>query len=113
MDDGIILSSNRQLLVKLNIELHEIIKQVDLEFNKEKSNVFSIKQGITYLGFTYRLSNSGGLIIKMESKKKKRLVKHLNRHQLRSESLISYRNYLKKRSSNYQLIYRINKLIND
>lgn len=111
MDDGVILSSDKELLIRLNSELKHVIENLKLEFNDDKNNIYPIKQGITYLGFTYRLMNTGKIITKMAKKKKKRLIRHLNHRKLDNESLVSYRNYLKKRSSNKKLIRRINEKI--
>ena len=98
MDDGVIISNNKEQLIKLNYELKIVIKELRLAFNDDKNIIFPIMQGITYLGFTYRLTESGKIMIKMSRKKKKRLIRHLNHHILNKDSLISYRNYLKKRS---------------
>ena len=113
MDDGVIISNDKTLLSNLNIELKEVIHDLKLEFNEDKNNIFPIKQGITYLGFIYRLTVNGKLIVKMARKKKKRLIRHLNHHHLDRDSLVSYRNYLKKRSNNYKIIYSINKKLKE
>ena len=52
MDDGVIISNDKQLLARLNSELKNVIKNLKLEFNSEKNNIQHIKQGITYLGFS-------------------------------------------------------------
>lgn len=111
MDDGVILSNDKALLTRLNSELKEVIRKLALSFNDDKNNIYPIKQGITYLGFTYRLTSTGKVVVKMSRKKKKRLIRHLNHHKLYKDSLVSYRNYLKKRSSNYRLIHKLSKTI--
>lgn len=111
MDDGVIISNDKNLLMELNEELKKAVHNLKLEFNVDKNCIFPIKQGITYLGFTYHLMNTGKIIIKIAKKKKKRLIRHLNHHSLNKESLISYRNYLKKRSNNYKIIDNLNKAI--
>ena len=111
MDDGVIFSHDKNLLIRLNNELKEHIKILKLEFNEDKNVIFPIKQGITYLGFTYHLTNTGKIIVKMAKNKKKRLIRHLNHHSLKKESLVSYRNYLRNRSMNNKMINNLSKAI--
>lgn len=111
MDDGVIISNDKNLLIRLNEELRRVIKKLLLEFNTEKNSVYHIKQSVTYLGFTYRLTKTGKIITKLAKTKKKRLIRHINHHNLDNESLSSYLNYLKNRSSNKKLIRTIEKKI--
>lgn len=69
MDDGVILSADRAILVRLNEELKNVLSSLKLQFNPDKNCIQSIKQGITYLGFTYQLTQSGKIIAKMAKKK--------------------------------------------
>jgi RNA-directed DNA polymerase len=110
MDDGIIISDDLELLKKLNVTLKEELEEVKLTMNEKKNHISSIKQGVTYLGFTYHLNENGKLIVKMASKKKKRLIRYLNKYDLKEESLKTYYNYLKKNSTNnYSMMKRIYK----
>ena len=110
MDDGIIISNDLELLKKLNVTLKEELEEVKLTMNEKKNHISSIKQGVTYLGFTYHLNDNGKLIVKMANKKKKRLIRYLNRYDLKEESLNTYYNYLKKNSTNnYSMMKRIYK----
>ncbi len=111
MDDGIVLSSDKESLMNLKRDLGKELSQLKLTFNEKKCAIYPIKQGISYLGFTYRLSINGKIICKMEKKKKRRLIHHLNKHELKPDSLLSYRNYLKKKSNNFALIRNIEKLM--
>ena len=108
MDDGIIISDDLELLKRINVALIEELNSVNLTMNEKKNHINSIKQGVTYLGFTYRLNENGKLSVKMACIKKRRLIRYLNRYQLKKESLSSYYHYLLKRStSNGRLILRI------
>ena len=110
MDDGIIISNDLELLKKLNVTLKEELEEVKLTMNEKKNHISSIKQGVTYLGFTYHLNDNGKLIVKMANKKKKRLIRYLNSYDLKEESLNTYYNYLKKNSTNnYSMMKRIYK----
>ncbi len=113
MDDGIVIHHDKGLLVKLKESLSRELESLRLEFNPAKTSIYPIKQGITYLGFTYRFTPTGGLIAKMAKKKKRRLLRHLSRHEVGKESLISYRNYLRMRSNNNRLVNAINKKLLD
>ncbi len=108
MDDGVIIHHDKNLLIRLKEELAKELGKLKLEFNPIKTSIYPIKQGITYLGFTYRFTPSGGLIAKMAKKKKKRLLRHLKKHEVGKESLISYRNYLRMRSNNNRLVNSLN-----
>ncbi len=110
MDDGIILSSDKEALLKLKESLENELEGLKLSFNPKKCAIYPIKQGVSFLGFTYRLSKSGALISKMERKKKRRLVHYLKGYSLKKESLLCYLNYLKKRSSEHLLMGKIRKL---
>ena len=111
MDDGVVFSSDKEKLIKLKEDLKKEIRDLKLEFNDSKCAIYQIKQGVTYLGFTYRFGENGKIISKVSKKKKRRLIRHLEKHALGKESLICYRNYLRMRSSNGSLINKINRLI--
>lgn len=113
MDDGVVIHHDKGLLIKLKEDLSKELENLKLEFNPTKTSIYPIKQGITYLGFTYRFTPAGGLIAKMAKKKKRRLLRHLSRHEVSRESLISYRNYLRMRSNNNRLVNALNKKLLD
>lgn len=111
MDDGVIFSSDKETLIKLKEDLEKEIMDLKLEFNDSKCAIYPIKQGVTYLGFTYRFGENGKIISKISKKKKRRLMRHIDSHTLEKESPICYRNYLRMRSSNGSLINKINRRI--
>ena len=117
MDDGVIISNDKNKLMKLLNALKEEIKDIKLQFNLDKTFIYSIKQGVTYLGFRYKFTSTGRLIVTMARKKKKRLIRHLNRHEYDIDTLMCYHNYLLLRSNNRTLIknlrYRVYQYIKD
>lgn len=113
MDDGIVLSGSKEALQGLLEELKGELALLKLSFNMKKTGVFPVKQGVTYLGFTYHLRKSGKPFIKMAYKKRRRLNHYLSKASLSYETLLSYRNYLKMRSSEYGLIAKIERLMEE
>ena len=111
MDDGIILSGNKESLQELLLVLKEELASLKLSFNLKKTGVFSVRQGVTYLGFTYHLRKNGKPFIKIAYKKRRRLNRYLSKASLSYETLLSYRNYLKIRSHEYGLIAKIETLM--
>lgn len=99
MDDGIILSDDLEKLKRLNGVLHGELSDVRLEMNVKKNHICSIREGLTYLGFTYHLGDTGKLHSRMAGKKRKRLIRYLNGYEVSYVSLDSYYGYLRKRST--------------
>jgi len=93
MDDVIILGDcKEQCIVWLDF-LKETLKGLELAVNP-KSGVFSVKRGIDFLGFRYRLSPSGGIVVTVSKRVRKRIKKANSR-----ESIVSYVGYLKNSNS--------------
>ncbi len=114
MDDGIIISDDLEKLRRLNDELKKELSMVHLGMNGKKNEIHSISQGVTYLGFRYRLGENGKLIIKMAGTKKKRLIRYLNHYDLSLTSLVTYHNYLEMHSNgNGMLVHRIEKMMEE
>ncbi len=113
MDDGIVLSGSRESLQGLLEALKGELVPLKLAFNMKKTGVFPIRQGVTYLGFTYHLKRNGKPFVKMACKKRRRLNRYLSKASLPYEALLSYRNYLKMRSNEYGLIAKIERLMNE
>lgn len=111
--DGIVLSGHRESLQELLEALKAELSSLKLSFNMKKTGVFPVKQGVTYLGFTYHLMKNDKLIAKMASKKKRRLNHYLSKAKPPYETLLSYRNYLRLRSNEYGLIAKIEHIMDE
>lgn len=112
MDDGVILSNDQDKLKNLLNDLKLELNKLNITFNETKTMIFPIKQGITYLGFRYRISSYNKILVSMAKKKKKRLIHYIHRYELKCESLFSYRNYIRLRTNcNNNLIKYIDKEI--
>jgi hypothetical protein len=78
MDDLIIIHEDKAFLQSLlreieifcNVELH-------LELNQKKTQIVTLKQGFTYLGWKFSLSDSGKVIQRLTNQNKKRLKQKL------------------------------------
>lgn len=110
MDDGIAFSQDKALLKNALKAIELEAMSLKLSFNEGKTAIFPIRQGFAYLGFSYRLTESGRILSFMESKKRRRLLRHLHSLHFDSSVLLSYENYLKKRSSHHLLLLTIRKM---
>lgn len=94
MDDMVILHDNKEYL-KECLEMIKIkLKDLGLQLNIKKTQIFPVKQGVNFLGFKFKLSEKGKVIITLlkskqnrEKRKLKRLVKRckngkISRHQV-------------------------------
>ena len=111
MDDGIILCKDKGTLVELLEAMKEELALLKLSFNMAKTCIFPVRQGVTYLGFTYHLKKKGKMWAKMSKKKRRRLNHYLKVASLSRETLLSYRNYLKMRSNEYGLLAKIEEMM--
>ena len=110
MDDGIAFSSEKDLLKEALKAIEVEAASLKLSFNPGKTAIFPVKQGFSYLGFSYRLTESGRILSFMASKKRRRLLRHLKAVRLDPLVLLSYENYLKKRSSHHLLVLAIRRM---
>lgn len=107
MDDGVIISNDKNLLKNLLKDLEKELQSLSLSFNPKKTSIYPLKEGIPYLGFNYRLGKNKKIVVKMERKKKKRLRRYLKRYVHTPESLQSYKTYLKMRANENKLVMEI------
>ncbi len=107
MDDGVIISNDKNLLKNLLKDLEEELQSLSLSFNQKKTAIYPLKEGIPYLGFNYKLGKNKKIVVRMERKKKKRLRRYLKRYVHTPESLLSYRTYLKMRANENKLVMEI------
>ena len=83
MDDMILIHYNEKHLKRCMNEVSDKLNKLGLRLNKKKSQIFPIKQGVKFLGFKFRLTESGKVIItllkKKEYKEKRNLKKLVSR----------------------------------
>jgi hypothetical protein len=97
----------------------EILAEKGLEFNPKKTKVFCITDGFTFLGFKYRLTDTGKVIMIIDPKNVKerrrilrRLVRKAKRGELTKakvdECYYAWRNHASKGNS-FKLLQRMDK----
>lgn len=81
MDDFILIHHDERYLLECKVRLAQMLGQLDCVFNSKKTNVTLLFKGITFLGFHFRLTKTGKVImqinpknVKHERKKLKKLV---------------------------------------
>lgn len=79
MDDFILISESKEKLEYCLECIQEILAKMDLQLNQDKTKIYTLKEGFKYLGFYYRLTDSGKVIITMDPKKVKHERKKLRR----------------------------------
>lgn len=81
MDDIIIIHHSKEALMKFKNIIEKELQKVDCTFNPRKTEIYRLKEGILFLGFIFRLTDSGKVImtinpnnLKDERRKLKKLV---------------------------------------
>lgn len=78
MDDMVIIHPDKEFLFGCLSEIENRIVGLGLALNRKKTQMFQLGQGINYLGFKYRLSATGAVIMvisKENIKKRKRKLR--------------------------------------
>ncbi|MCM1438123.1 MAG: RNA-directed DNA polymerase [Roseburia sp.] len=72
MDDFILVHEDKDFLRAALKEITAAVTSLGLKFNS-KTQIFPLKNGVTYLGFKYRVTPEGKLVKTVKSKTKRRL----------------------------------------
>lgn len=119
MDDFILMHQSKEYLQQCLKEIEILLNKQLMSINPSKTEVRKIKDPITYLGFVYRLTSTGKVIVLADPKK----IKHERKKILRMVSLVE-KGELKKRDvdrhfkaykasvrygNSHNLIYRLNR----
>ncbi len=72
MDDFILIHHDEKYLLECKARLAQMLGQLDCVFNSKKTNVTPLSKGITFLGFHFRLTKTGKVIMQINPK----YVKH-------------------------------------
>ena len=92
MDDMIIFDVDKEHLKEIKNKVEDKLKDIKLELN-DKTNIYNLKHGFNFLGYRFILNNKR-LIIKINNKTKKRIIKKL-KHNNNPQVKASYKGYLK------------------
>lgn len=77
MDDLIIIHHDKEYLKTCLVQIRDLVEnRLKLQLN-EKTQIFPIKTGITFLGFRFYLSETGKVVKLMKTQSKIRLKRHL------------------------------------
>lgn len=62
MDDGIILSDNKEFLHALYLEMKEVCEGLGLTFNERKTKIVKMSKGFVFMKVRYRVTKTGKII---------------------------------------------------
>ena len=123
MDDFLLIHNDPEYLKECDVLIKEHLAARKFEVNESKTRIYPLKCGIEFLGFNFKLTDTGKVLmllspknVKAERKKLYRLVrKALNGDIPREsvdESYRSWRDHASK-GNNYNLLYRMDKYYKD
>lgn len=78
MDDGIVISKDKEILIRLFEAIGPILEKDGLTYNP-KTSIVSLKEGFEYLGFYFRMNSYGKISMRIPAKKKQRMKHYLQK----------------------------------
>ena len=63
MDDMYLMHNDKAVLMEILEFSEQYFSQIDLKMNDRKTNIFPAKNGITFLGFRWRMTETGHVIV--------------------------------------------------
>ena len=123
MDDFILIHYDREYLEDCREKIREQLKGLKFELHEKKTRIFQLTAGIMYLGFRFKLTSTGKVIIlidprrvKAARKKYYRLVAKSKKELISKESVDDsyqcWRSYAKYGNS-YKLLQKMDRYYND
>lgn len=123
MDDFILIHESEEYLNTCREKIEAKLQDKGFAFNQKKTKVYSLRKGITFLGFTFKLTDTGKVIlilkpknVKQERKKLYRLVQQAKRGEKPKakvdECYNGWRNHAAKGNST-KLLRRMDKYYKD
>lgn len=76
MDDIVILHNDKQFLKGLLIDIKCELAKIGFEVNKKKTKIYPQSRNVEFLGFKWRINDSGKILIRVKSNSFKRAKKH-------------------------------------
>jgi hypothetical protein len=77
MDDFLLIHKDKEYLEECRKKIEEKLKEKGFELNTKKTKIYPIKDGIQFLGFVFRLTETGKVIMTVSPQSVKRERKHL------------------------------------
>lgn len=123
MDDFILIHHDKQHLLECKARLAQMLISLDCQFNTKKTNITPLSDGIEFLGFHFRLAETGKVVmtinsknVKHERKKLKKLVGLVKKGERTKEKVdecyASWKNHASKGDS-YKLLQRMDQYYRD
>jgi len=111
MDDFILIHPGKEYLRGCRYEIKNYLDSLELRLNNKKTQIFPLKQGINYLGFKFKLTNTGKVLmllnkenIKKRKRKLRKYKKLVNKERMTREKADqcyeSWKAHAKKGNSN-------------
>lgn len=79
MDDSILLSNDVERLKSCKDNISYELSKLGFNLNEKKTKIYPISKGISFLGFTFRLTRTGKVIMSVDSRNVKQEKKKLYR----------------------------------
>ncbi|MBR2999614.1 MAG: hypothetical protein IKF39_01335 [Oscillospiraceae bacterium] len=117
MDDFLVISDDQEYLAWCENLMEMYLNSIGFELNPKKTTIYPLKNGIEFLGFNFRLTDTGKVLMLIKSSNVKRERRKLRRLVAKSkrggiprdkvdESYAAWRNHASKGNS-YQLLKRM------
>lgn len=94
MDDSALFSSSVELLERCKDEIEQELAGNGLTYNPKKTHIFNIREGLDFLGFHFRITDTGKVImtvlsknVKTERRKLRRMVNKCKRGEMTKRSV--------------------------
>lgn len=79
MDDFLLIHHDYQYLLECQVKIAQMLKSLECQFNTKKTGITPLSKGILFLGFHYRITNTGKVIMTLNSPNIKHERKKLNK----------------------------------
>lgn len=80
MDDLILIHTSKKHLENCLKKIIEEIEKLGLKLNKKKTQISPLMQGIKFLGFTYKLTNTGKVLVALNKENIKKRKRKIRKH---------------------------------
>lgn len=94
VDDFLMIGQTKEEMQHCRKEIEDYLKTIGFELHPKKTKIFPIKDGIKFLGFTHRLTDTGKVIrtidpqnVKQERKRLRRMVALAKKGEMKKEKV--------------------------
>lgn len=123
MDDFIIISEDKQYLQKCKEEIGKYLSDLQFTLHPKKTRIYDLKQGIMFLGFRHKLTDTGKVLrlinpenVKAEKRKLRKMVELVAQGKMTEAKLNMCYNSWKSHANNgnsFLLIQKMDKYLKD